>query len=325
MPNHLFTLRCKVAMKPLNSFEDEAVRSEKAKLMQAIQPMQSDEEVCEVYEAGQQFGADVPAYRADPDVAPDSNTETYIALSFSIENWRWAEVSFYLRTGKRLTGVDVAARKVSVTDVGQISYDQLVIATGAVSSWFGHEDWAKRSVGLKNLRDAEVLHLRLFGAFEWAERRSEPEEVGRLLTFVVVGGGPSGIELAGSISDLTRYTLYRDFRRIRSEQTRLILFEGGPDILAGYPACALCATATRSYGGGSSHRHTGRCGRCDCRRQAHQRGQRVLVRRDGGDSGHRLDRYQARKARRPGGRRELLGAGASGDLRHRRRSQLEGR
>nr|WP_321986547.1 glucose-6-phosphate dehydrogenase [uncultured Lichenicoccus sp.] len=102
IPNHLFTLLCMVAMEPPNSFDAEAVRSEKAKLMEAIRPLHPDEAVRGQYGAGKAFGADAPSYRQEPGVAPDSHTETYIALKLSIENWRWAGVPFYLRTGKRL-------------------------------------------------------------------------------------------------------------------------------------------------------------------------------------------------------------------------------
>ncbi len=132
-------------------------------------------------------------------------------------------------------GVDTAARTVSVPGVGQIAYDYLVLATGAASTWFGHADWAEHSTGLKSLQDAEALRQRLLGAFEWAESRTDPAEIRRLLTFVVVGGGASGVELAGSIREMARYSLARDFRRIRPDQARVVLFEGGPDLLAGFP------------------------------------------------------------------------------------------
>ena len=104
VPNHLFTLLCMVAMEPPNSFVAEDVRTEKAKLVQAIRPLRLEEAVRGQYAAGEEFGAVVPAYRAEPHVAKDSHTETYIALKLSIENWRWAGVPFYLRTGKRLAG-----------------------------------------------------------------------------------------------------------------------------------------------------------------------------------------------------------------------------
>ena len=104
IPNHLFTLLCMVAMEPPNSFDAEAVRNEKAKLMEAIRPLHPDEAVRGQYGAGKAFGEDAPGYRQEPGVAPDSQTETYIALKLSIENWRWAGVPFYLRTGKRMAG-----------------------------------------------------------------------------------------------------------------------------------------------------------------------------------------------------------------------------
>jgi NADH dehydrogenase len=132
-------------------------------------------------------------------------------------------------------GVDLTARTVSVRGVGSIRYDELVIATGAATSWFGHADWEAHSLGLKSLRDAEALRQRLLGAFEWAESRSDPDEVLRLLTFVVVGGGASGVELAGSIRELAAVTLARQFRHIHPAQARVILFEGGPNLLAGFP------------------------------------------------------------------------------------------
>ena len=132
-------------------------------------------------------------------------------------------------------GVDTAARTVSVPGIGQITYDYLVLATGAASTWFGHADWAEHSTGLKSLQDAEMLRQRLLGAFEWAESRTDPAEIQRLLTFAVVGGGASGVELAGSIREMARYSLARDFRRIRPDQARVVLFEGGPDLLAGFP------------------------------------------------------------------------------------------
>lgn len=104
IPNHLFTLLCMVAMEPPNSFDAEAVRNEKAKLMEAIRPLQPEDAVRGQYGSGREFSEGVPGYREEPGVAPDSKTETYIALKLSVENWRWAGVPFYLRTGKRLAG-----------------------------------------------------------------------------------------------------------------------------------------------------------------------------------------------------------------------------
>src|ERR1700761_3218271 len=132
-------------------------------------------------------------------------------------------------------GIDSTGQTVSVRDVGVIHYDQLVIASGAASSWFGHAEWADHAISLKNLRDAEALRFRLLDAFERAESCSDPADVRRLLTFVVVGGGATGVELAGSVRTLARYTLRRDFRRIQPDSARVLLFEGGPGLLAGFP------------------------------------------------------------------------------------------
>jgi glucose-6-phosphate 1-dehydrogenase len=102
MPNHLFTMLAILAMEPPNSFDPEDVRTEKAKLVDAIRPVRPEDAVRGQYAAGQEFGVGVPAYRDEPDVSPDSGTETYVALKLMIENWRWAGVPFYLRTGKRM-------------------------------------------------------------------------------------------------------------------------------------------------------------------------------------------------------------------------------
>ena len=103
VPNHLFQLLSMVAMEPPNSFDAEAVRDEKAKLLMAIQPVAVEDVVRGQYSAGHLMDRDVPGYREEPDVAADSRTETYVALRLHIENWRWAGVPFYLRTGKRMT------------------------------------------------------------------------------------------------------------------------------------------------------------------------------------------------------------------------------
>ena len=134
-----------------------------------------------------------------------------------------------------VVAIDVAAHIVSVRDVGPIAYDQLVLASGATSSWFGHEDWAQHSIALKTVVDAEQIRFRLLGAFERAESLHDADEVRRLLTFVVVGGGASGVELAASIRMLACDTLPADFRRIRPEHARVIVFESGPVLLAGFP------------------------------------------------------------------------------------------
>lgn len=134
-----------------------------------------------------------------------------------------------------VTGVDLASGSVAVRDTGDFPYDFLVLATGSQTSWFGHTDWAGSSFGLKSLDDAQAMRRRLLGAFEWAESRFNPAEVAKLMTFVVVGGGPTGVELAGSIAELARSTLARDFRHIRPADARVILCDAGDRVLAGFP------------------------------------------------------------------------------------------
>ena len=133
-----------------------------------------------------------------------------------------------------IDGVDTAARTVSVREAGTVGYDYLVLATGSQASWFGHDDWQTHSIGLKSLAEATRIRERLLAAFEWAERTSDPAEITRLLTFVIVGGGASGVELAGSIRELADATLRRDFRRIQPAQARVVLYEGSPGLLAGF-------------------------------------------------------------------------------------------
>jgi NADH dehydrogenase len=132
--------------------------------------------------------------------------------------------------------VDTAARMVTVRDAGLFPYDTLVLATGAANTWFGHTDWAKFSLGLKSLDDAQAIRRRLLGAFEQAECRTDPAEIERLLTFVVVGGGPTGVELAGSIAELARSTLARDYRHIDPSKARIVLCDAGHRVLPGFPA-----------------------------------------------------------------------------------------
>ena len=132
-------------------------------------------------------------------------------------------------------GVDVARKVVKVKGVPDIPYDYLVLATGSVYSWFGHDEWSKHAFTLKTLDQAMALRSSLLAAFEWAESRTDPEEIRKLLTFVVVGGGPTGVEMAGAIAELAHSTLKSDFRRIRPSWARIVLCEGGPQLLAGFP------------------------------------------------------------------------------------------
>ena len=133
------------------------------------------------------------------------------------------------------TGVDTGARVVTVRDTGDFPYEILILATGAATSWFGHADWAAASFGLKSLDDAETMRQRILGVFEWAESRTDPAEIARLLTFVVVGAGPTGVELAGSIAELAQSTLARDYRHIRPSAARIVLCDAGDRVLASFP------------------------------------------------------------------------------------------
>ena len=134
-----------------------------------------------------------------------------------------------------VTAVDPARRVVVVRETAEFRYDYLILATGAAYSWFGHAEWAAHATVLKSLNDADTIRQRLLSAFEWAESRTDPAEIRRLLTFIVVGGGPTGVELAGSIAELARSTLAREFRRIRPGSARIVLCEAGPRLLAAFP------------------------------------------------------------------------------------------
>jgi NADH:quinone reductase (non-electrogenic) len=116
-----------------------------------------------------------------------------------------------------------------------ISYDYLIVATGAAHSYFGHPEWAARAPGLKTLDDALEMRRRVLLAFEAAERETDPLRQRRLLTFVIVGGGPTGVELAGALAEIARSSLPQDFRSIRPESARIVLLEGGPDVLPAFP------------------------------------------------------------------------------------------
>jgi NADH:ubiquinone reductase (H+-translocating) len=130
--------------------------------------------------------------------------------------------------------IDAAHRQVAI-DSGTISYDYLIVATGAAHSYFGHPDWEARAPGLKTLDDALEMRRRVLLAFESAERESDPGRQRRFLTFVIVGGGPTGVELAGALAEIARQSLRQDFRNIRPESARIIVIEGSPDLLAAFP------------------------------------------------------------------------------------------
>jgi len=130
--------------------------------------------------------------------------------------------------------VDLAGRRV-VLDRGEIGYDALVLAAGASHSYFGHDDWEVLAPGLKTLEDALEIRRRVLLAYEAAERESDGAERQALLTFVVIGGGPTGVELAGALGEISRQTIARDFRLIDPTKARIVLLEGGPRILTTFP------------------------------------------------------------------------------------------
>lgn len=133
-----------------------------------------------------------------------------------------------------VTGVDFDARRVT-TDFGCLTYDHLILACGVRHSYYGHDEWEPHAPGLKTLSQAMEIRRRILSAFEVAERSEDEAVRRRALTFVVVGGGPTGVELAGAIGEMTRYTLGRDFRTIDPKLTRIILVEAGDRILGSFP------------------------------------------------------------------------------------------
>ena len=130
--------------------------------------------------------------------------------------------------------IDVNAKKVKMVD-GELDYDYLILATGARHSYFGHPDWESLAPGLKSLEDAVEIRRRILLAFEYAEKIHDEAARNAAMTFVIVGGGPTGVEMAGAIAEISRYTLAKDFRHIDPSQARVILIEGEPRVLAAYP------------------------------------------------------------------------------------------
>jgi NADH dehydrogenase len=131
--------------------------------------------------------------------------------------------------------VDPKARRVHLTDGDALTYDYLIVATGAHHSYFGHDEWEPLAPGLKSLEDALEIRQRVLLAFERAERETDPVRRHAYLTFVIVGGGPTGVEMAGAVAEIRRYALRRDFRRIDPGEATVMLLEGGPRLLPSYP------------------------------------------------------------------------------------------
>jgi NADH dehydrogenase len=139
--------------------------------------------------------------------------------------------------------VDIEARKVKTNDL-IFDYDYLILATGARHSYFGHDEWERFAPGLKSLEDAVELRRRILLAFEFAEKTTDEAARKAAMNFVVIGGGPTGVEMAGAIAEISRYTLAKDFRHIDPSKARVILIEGAPRLLSAYPP-DLCESARK--------------------------------------------------------------------------------
>ncbi|CAN5470196.1 NAD(P)/FAD-dependent oxidoreductase [soil metagenome] len=134
-----------------------------------------------------------------------------------------------------VAGVDTSGRRVLLEHGTAVPYDVLVLATGARHAYFGHDEWEPFALGLKTIEDATTIRRRILLAFELAERETDLARQMALLTFVIVGAGPTGVELAGTIAELARETLPREFRKINTRNARVVLIEAGQRVLSGYP------------------------------------------------------------------------------------------
>lgn len=134
-----------------------------------------------------------------------------------------------------VSGVDRTGRQLLLKDGGRVPYDVLILATGSMYDYFGKDGWAGTAPGLKTIENARTIRARLLRAFEEAETTTDPARLKALMTMVVVGGGPTGVEMAGTIAELARYTLAHDFRRIDPRAARVILIEAGPSLLTAFP------------------------------------------------------------------------------------------
>jgi NADH dehydrogenase len=136
----------------------------------------------------------------------------------------------------KVTGVDTKQQQIILEDQQNVRYDYLILATGATSNYFGHPEWQQLAPTLKNMNDALDVRRLVLSAFEAAEREPDGQKCHALLTFVLVGGGPTGVELAGAIAELSRQTLKGNFRRVNPDMTRIVLVQGSERIMPGFPA-----------------------------------------------------------------------------------------
>jgi NADH dehydrogenase len=145
----------------------------------------------------------------------------------------------------RVTGIDKAQKQVALGSGRSVAYDWLIIATGARHSYFGRDEWAAHAPGIKTIDDATAVRRKVLLAFERAETETDPDRRKALLTFVIIGGGPTGVEMAGAIAELAHRSVSRDFRSITPHCSRVILVDGGPRLLTAFPE-ALSAAAKRA-------------------------------------------------------------------------------
>ena len=137
-----------------------------------------------------------------------------------------------------VTDVDVARKHLVHAD-GELGYDYLVVAAGGTHSYFGNDQWEAHAPGLKSIHDATRIRSRIYAAFEAAERETDPETRRQLMTFVVIGAGPTGVELAGALSEIAKHTLKYDFRLVNPADAKINSVEAGEHVLSSYP-CAFC-------------------------------------------------------------------------------------
>jgi NADH dehydrogenase len=128
------------------------------------------------------------------------------------------------------TGVDLASKRLLLAD-GELKYDYLILASGATHSYFGNDQWARYTMGLKTIEDAVEIRRRVLLAFELAERETDPARRRELLTFVIIGAGATGVEMAGALAEISHHALVRDFQNIDPSQARILLLEGAPNVL----------------------------------------------------------------------------------------------
>ena len=201
-----------------------------------------------------------------------------------------------------VTGIDTAARRVRLGNGSELAYDRLVVATGSDYSYFGHPEWAEFAPGPRSLEDARRIRARLLTSFERAEASPDPAAQEALMTTVIVGGGPTGVEMAGAVAELAGHALARDFRNIDPRRAKIILIEAGPRILADVSGEAL-GLCQGGAGAARRHRHHRPGGGVDRRQRRRGRGTAHrcrhgdLGRRHQGVAGQRLARRRARPRR----------------------------